>query len=525
MEKISVAADNLTHHGIRQYRLNSSKSTYFILSVLIFASVVIRCLNLDAPPIHPFGFRQTQTAITIWTFVKEGISFFGYQTPVFGPPWRIPMEFPIYQVTVAVLVNIGLGSIDIAGKLVSIFYFYLSALFLYLLCRMHFEDRNLSAVILIYYLFCPFNVVYSQMIFIDFAATAFALGYLYFFLLWLNNNRSKLYFILAVIFGIFSYLSKITTTATIILPIAYFTLRSIYQDFNKSSPGLLDFINKHKRFILLLLIAIGVPVIIGVSWVKYTDYVKAASPFTEFLTSTQLKTWNFGTWDQKLDPIKWIPILSRIDTYFSPRAMLVLFVIALWCIYSYSRKEIDFLFSFFLSALLSVALFFNLYYVHDYYLMAISPALSICVGFGLYHLYHMLKNKHWQIIITSLIMVWSLFKPLPFVKSIYSIDYNHPIFKFGEYIQEVTEEDEFIIVADFDWDPIFPYFARRKAFMIKDQQIHNSDHAREFLKQHNFTTIICNKKHPKLFSNWKYKKIIRQIKGWEVIRVSDTEIK
>ena len=36
-----------------------------------------------------FGFRQSQTAITSYYFMKDGYKI-DYEIPVFGPPWRMP---------------------------------------------------------------------------------------------------------------------------------------------------------------------------------------------------------------------------------------------------------------------------------------------------------------------------------------------------------------------------------------------------------------------------------------------------
>jgi hypothetical protein len=46
------------------------------------------------PPLENHSFRQTQTALTAWWFVRDGFSF-AYLTPVGGPPWSIPFEFPL----------------------------------------------------------------------------------------------------------------------------------------------------------------------------------------------------------------------------------------------------------------------------------------------------------------------------------------------------------------------------------------------------------------------------------------------
>jgi hypothetical protein len=48
------------------------------------------------------GFRQTQTAISA-EFMEHGGPFLRYPTPIFGPPWSIPFEFPLYQKIVALI--------------------------------------------------------------------------------------------------------------------------------------------------------------------------------------------------------------------------------------------------------------------------------------------------------------------------------------------------------------------------------------------------------------------------------------
>ncbi|MBF0516095.1 MAG: hypothetical protein HQK97_03105, partial [Nitrospirae bacterium] len=57
-----------------------------VFIALLICSVLVRVVNIASPILEEHAFRQTQTAITIWTFVKEGIDVFSYQTPVFGPP-------------------------------------------------------------------------------------------------------------------------------------------------------------------------------------------------------------------------------------------------------------------------------------------------------------------------------------------------------------------------------------------------------------------------------------------------------
>ena len=70
------------------------------------------------------GFRQTQTAISADSILHGG-SFLRYETPVLGPPWSLPYEFPLYQGAVAVLAKIFSTPLDQTGRFVSIFFYYL----------------------------------------------------------------------------------------------------------------------------------------------------------------------------------------------------------------------------------------------------------------------------------------------------------------------------------------------------------------------------------------------------------------
>ena len=40
---------------------------------LVFLSLLVRLINLDSPLLTGNVFRQTMTAMTVWTFINEGI--------------------------------------------------------------------------------------------------------------------------------------------------------------------------------------------------------------------------------------------------------------------------------------------------------------------------------------------------------------------------------------------------------------------------------------------------------------------
>ena len=75
----------------------ASRTGIYRIIVILFA-FLIRLININAPLIgQQHDFRQSQTAIVIQCFFKDGLDILGYQIPVFGAPWKVPFELPLYQ--------------------------------------------------------------------------------------------------------------------------------------------------------------------------------------------------------------------------------------------------------------------------------------------------------------------------------------------------------------------------------------------------------------------------------------------
>ena len=64
----------------------------FLASLVFLAIALLKGWHGTIRDLH--AFRQTQTAITVTYLLKVG-PWLAYQTPVLGPPWAIPFEFPL----------------------------------------------------------------------------------------------------------------------------------------------------------------------------------------------------------------------------------------------------------------------------------------------------------------------------------------------------------------------------------------------------------------------------------------------
>jgi Dolichyl-phosphate-mannose-protein mannosyltransferase len=266
---------------------------------LLVLSVLVRLINLDSPLFTGNPFRQTMTAITVWTYIKEGISIGAYQTPVFGPPWTMPVEFPIYQLTVALVVKLGIMNIDMAGRIATILYFYVSASFLFLISRRYLGTIAATCVLL-FYVWSPFMIVWSRNFMIDYASVAFSLGYFYCFTRWFSEPRRMGYFLLTIALGASAFLAKVTTLPTVLVPMGYLASRDILVRLGNQKYQLARCIKADVGFLASVAAVFLIPIVPFLIWLHHSDAIKASSEFTTQFTSAGLSEWNYGTWTQKM---------------------------------------------------------------------------------------------------------------------------------------------------------------------------------------------------------------------------------
>ena len=159
---------------------------------------------------RPLFLRQTQTALSAFWMAKQGFRL-SYETPVFGYPWSIPFEFPIYQEIVALLSRARL-SIDVAGRIVN-FLFYIGTLYpLWILSNALKLKQSTWLTIAVLFLASPLYVYWSRTIMIESCALFFSVVGLALVALYLNQaNRSPIVLVLAFVGFSLAALTKGTT--------------------------------------------------------------------------------------------------------------------------------------------------------------------------------------------------------------------------------------------------------------------------------------------------------------------------
>ncbi len=475
---------------------NRNKQMLFGMVVLV--SVCLRGIHLGIPIGNDFhAFRQTQTAITIQNYFRDGWSLFHYETPVFGKPWQALMECPIYQTAVyAVMRLFGQTDIDFWCRAVSLAVFYGSAWMLKKTADL-FVKGDAGLFICSVYLLSAFNIYWSRAAMIDFMSVLFALLYVWGLYGWLLAGKKKAYGI-GLAAGCLGYLLKATTmfpyVYLLVLVISTRLCREVGQSGEKQAHRrICCYLRQNwKRMLLLANICI-VPAAAGAFWTAYADAVKKQSEYTAWLASASLSAWNYGTWEQKCEIQNWKVIIERLYSFFGG-GIVFCALLAGYLVVFRKRNVLALAYSF-AACIFAIGTLFNLYYVHDYYFMAVSPLVCSFIGILLFEI----KEAVWQDgnagkvcfgILCAVFVSAQMKSGQPYLDGIFYG--NKEANSLAGYVQEITDEDECLVIEGQDWNPATLYYAGRKGFMVKMAEWLAQDSFFDFINQDQYTTLVAH---------------------------------
>jgi len=210
-----------------------------------------------------------------------------------------------------------------------------------------------------------------------------------------------------------------------------------------------------------------VPVALGLAWTAYADAVKIATPATAHLTSAALVTWNFGTPAQRLDPEVWITVAKRVALaggWLLPLSGLLLIT---------ARRERQVLFWAWVvtAAVLPILTFSNLYYVHDYYFAAISPALAMLVGGGFGSLVRLWPRVALRATLAAVLLSTAavLIARSYWLPMYAAVSDPEQILPRAAQIRNQTRPDDLVAINASAWNPALLYYADRWGTQVGDE--------------------------------------------------------
>ena len=427
--------------------------------VAVINLIIINLVNISNPILEQHGFRQSQTALSAFYLIKNGFSL-DYITPVIGEGWSIPFEFPIYQYLVALIykgINIEL---TIIGRALSILFTLLCCIPVYKSLEVFDVKKVAIYLVLIIFLTSPIYLFWSGTFMIEPTALFFSLMSLYFFLRISNHKYSTLninylsYVILLLFFLILAFLQKITTILPIFLLMIIINFYQIYLNPKKIEIVKFVLIN------IILLLSLS----IGYLWVNYSDTIKLMNPIGKYLTSTELRLWNFGTLEQRFS-YKFIIDTIIIRNLIGSGLYGIGLIIIIYSTYKIKIIRVITLISL-VMYLLPLYIFTNLHTKHNYYQFSNTIFLSVSLGISIYYLIYN-KSKKIQAIVISMLFISNI--------SIFGIQYskakfthinaNNRSLQIAEFIRANTLDDEIFIVFGYDWSSELAFYSKRKLLM------------------------------------------------------------
>lgn len=400
-------------------------------------------------------FRQAQTAISTHFIQQEGDYSLAYPTPILGKPWSIPMEFPLYQWTVAKLVTWFDWPLVSTGRGVSLACFYLTlpAWFLLLGGAGLPPPRRWGVLIIV--LGSPVYLHHSRSFLIESTALMFASWHAFFVTETLRRRRWP-WLLAAAVSGIAAALAKITTWAAVLLPCACFGAWLLFR------PGPTTGREK-SRLVSWGLGAVLPALAAGWWWVRTADLIKGMNPAADFLDSDRMASFNFGTLALRGSADLWTTLYTRWTSVLLPGTALAFILIAGLGLGGRWRALTGLALAGFLGSQL---LFPYLYYAHDYYFFANGFMLAAALGLAGCHVLDQARLPGW-----IKVAAWSCLLAtggdlytrnfLPRQREVLTAPSG-----LTQAIQGLTRPDEMLVVLGEDWSAMTPFAARRRALMV-----------------------------------------------------------
>jgi hypothetical protein len=459
---ISTLLGNSKNMKLTSINFRGENRTLIFLVALGFVlahSATIALVGISNPILDPNSFRQTQTALSVYWIMHDGISL-AYETPVLGYPWSIPMEFPIYQWIVALFGVVGIP-IEIAGRLVSYSFFIACLWPIWMIFRFMKLKTEIFLITAILFLSSPLYLHFSRTVMIESLALFLAALWLALLMALLTMPKATWSnFIAVVVAGTLAGLTKITTLLPFYFLAGLFFLDRAYSSWRERQ------ISDHWKTFAFAFVACAIPIVITYAWVVYADAIKAAgNPFGQDLTSTALMTWNFGTIRQRLTPTFWEDIVGHrvLNDLFGYGAIFA--VLAAGTILTNSRYVMQMLgvgFAF----LIPFLLFTNLHWVHRYYQYANGVFLIILVGLAITNLFEANRTRL-GITVLALIVAGQIAYFYVHFASYRTADYSrNATLRLATLARSLTSENQSLLVIWPAWSSEVPFYSQRKSLVV-----------------------------------------------------------
>jgi hypothetical protein len=450
-------------HSLLVYRSRLTELPAWLLIVYgAGALVYLLRISWDQPVLDIHGFRQAQTAITAY-WLSKGAPWLMYHTPVFGAPWSVPFEFPLYQWLVALLSSALPLSVDQAGRLIGVMFLLGSVYVVYRLVLSILRSRTPALFAAGSILASPLVLFWSRAVMIESTALFFALLFVYATVAFHQAQKHRrLWASLMIVAAVLAALVKITTFFGFAIFVAFGLAVHAFRCRSRTA---------WSAFLPTLVVA-AVAVLSALAaletWLVFADAAKSQTLLGASLTSANLASWNYGTVAQRLDPAFWGNVVfgrALVDGLGRPWLLWIAVLVLV-----YERRHLGWLLLLLIGYLVPYLAFANLHWVHNYYQYANVVFLSLILALALWL---MARASVGGICAATLAVAlvcavsWTALRE-QFIPTILVDRSGDRVMELARLLRAETRADQAILVFGLDWSSELPYYAERRALMMPD---------------------------------------------------------
>ncbi len=410
------------------------------------------------------SFRQAQTALTTIFLKEEGFKL-AYATPFMGYPWSVPMEIPLFQWVVYLFSLVSDFHFVKIGKTINILFHVLNNfLILGISNKLRLQNRAFYLGLLFYNII-PFYLTYDNTFLIDPMSLSLSFAAIYFLINFWSQSNSFIFFSLCFVSLLLTGLTKITTFISILTPLFFISLFLISKEKYQIS---IRVIKEKKVYFVLSLWLIAF--VFSLLWTYYADSIKGQNPLSVNWQSQNLKTWNFGTIEQRLSFKNWYKLIT-FSMVMHPVVLIATAIALFYSLIFSSGKSNLYLLVYATLYLLPPLLFFNLFLVHTYY--SIINLLFLCFFYAQLIINISTHDKRVNFrrlyLVTIFSILFFLYRSWVFSSQIFKQGKEPGIWGQLDKIDFLPDKNDAILVIDPSQDPFLEYHFRCRGINLSEE--------------------------------------------------------
>ena len=452
-----------------------------LLAALLVLAVLPRLPSLGQPLLERHGFRQTWTAWTAQLFHERGLDLVRPLVPIFGPPFVLPSELPLFQALGALAMALGLPT-DPAMRVAGLATFVGCAVAVWLLVR-DIADRPTALVAVALFVSTPLALLWSRTSMIEYLALGAGLAYCWAGLRW-RDGRGSRWWLVALAFGLVAALVKPPTFVACAIPLALARDRV-------EREGIVAWLRTRLD---PRIVALGVvPLAASFAWLAYGDGIKATQPAASFLQSSGplWREYYYGTIADRFDPRLVGRVTNELTTLAIGRYAVAFVALGLVATFRGARASVWAGLG--LSVLIPVAVFWGAYTKHDYYFVAVSAQTAMLGALGIVWAWRRMRGRVAQGLVAGLAVLTvagSLAADSGYWTTMYAASYDEQAVRpIARQIAANTRPDELVLVLGYGYNPSRLYYAQRMGLMLTTE---NLESALASMPRERYRTLYVN---------------------------------